>query len=74
MLGPVTANSAGSSGLGKWSWVFGPWGRFQAALAGPSGPITAPGDEEREPRRPRALWLPICPRQHQRRDVPECRP
>eukprot|EP00962_Isochrysis_galbana_P045136 scaffold17691_cov99-Isochrysis_galbana.AAC.2 len=48
--------------------------QFQAAVAGPSGPISAPGDEEREPRRTRALCLPICPRQNRRRDVPECRP
>eukprot|EP00962_Isochrysis_galbana_P053522 scaffold24973_cov117-Isochrysis_galbana.AAC.1 len=32
-LGPVTANSAGSSGLGKWSWVFGPWGLEKTELA-----------------------------------------
>eukprot|EP00962_Isochrysis_galbana_P035963 scaffold12360_cov109-Isochrysis_galbana.AAC.16 len=40
---------------------FGATERFQAALAGPSGPITAPGDEEREPPRPRAVHADVFP-------------
>jgi hypothetical protein len=51
--------------------------RLQAALAGPSGPISAYGDEEAELRASAAvavaLWLSICPQQRRRLDVPERR-